>query len=296
MSARWIRVVRRQVSDATGPREYPGAVPLPFGHTARRAVSKTSFARSRAWTIQLRIAARRLRPYARRLPRGRKPTSPGEIVQRDTPAVSPHPGRHAIKQFTAHDPVAKWTRAQAWRRATAHNARRFLDKLQADMPFPIQAIQVDGGCGFKADFETECQRRGIDLFERPPRSPKLNGHVERNNGAGDTSSTPHGTCPTTTSTTSTDGSTPSPTSSTPSDRTRPLADTPLPSTFTHRQPKRTPCLICPEPGHGIDSAFGRVINSGLFTGPLHGASSRGLFTGPLHGASSRGLFTGPLHG
>ena len=71
----------------------------------------------------------------------------------------------------------------AWRRATAHDARRFLDKLQADMPFPIQAIQVDGGSGFKADFETECQRRRIDLFELPPRSPKLNGHVERNNGA-----------------------------------------------------------------------------------------------------------------
>ena len=51
------------------------------------------------------------------------------------------------------------------------------------MPFPIRAIQVDGGAGFKADFERERQTRGIDLFELPPRSPKLNGHVERNNGA-----------------------------------------------------------------------------------------------------------------
>ena len=113
---------------------------------------------------------------------GRKPTSLGEIVQLDTLTVSPHPGRPAIKQFTAHDPVAKWTCAQAWRHATAHNAKRFLDKLQADMPFPSEAIQVDGGSEFKADFETECQRRGIDLFELPPRSPKRNGHVERNNG------------------------------------------------------------------------------------------------------------------
>ena len=127
-------------------------------------------------------AARRLRPHARRLPKGRKPTTPGEILQLDTLTVSPHPDRPAIKQFTAHDPVTKWTCAQAWRRATAHNARRFLDKLQADMPFPIQAIQVDGGSEFKADFETECQRRCIDLFELPPRSPQLNGHVERNNG------------------------------------------------------------------------------------------------------------------
>ncbi len=128
-------------------------------------------------------AARRVRPYARRLPKGRKPTSPGEIVQLDTLTISTHPGRPAIKQFTAHDPVAKWTCAQAWRRATAHNAKRFLDKLRDHMPFPIEAIQVDGGAEFKADFETECQRRGIALLELPPRSPKLNDHVERNNGA-----------------------------------------------------------------------------------------------------------------
>ena len=128
-------------------------------------------------------AVRRARPYARRLPKGRKASTPGEIVQLDTLTVSSHPGQPAIKQFTACDPVAKWTCAQAWRRATAHNAKRFLDKLQADMPFPIQAIQVDGGSEFKADFETECRRRGITLFELPPRSPELNGHVERNNGA-----------------------------------------------------------------------------------------------------------------
>ena len=51
------------------------------------------------------------------------------------------------------------------------------------MPFPIEAIQVDGGSGFKVDFETERQRRSIALFERPPRAPRLNGHGERNNGA-----------------------------------------------------------------------------------------------------------------
>jgi len=47
------------------------------------------------------------------------------------------------------------------------------------MPFPIRAIQVDGGSEFQDVFEEECQRRGIKLFVLPPRSPKLNGHVER---------------------------------------------------------------------------------------------------------------------
>ena len=47
------------------------------------------------------------------------------------------------------------------------------------MPFPVKAIQVDGGSEFEAIFEEECQRRGIKLFVLPPRSPKLNGAVER---------------------------------------------------------------------------------------------------------------------
>jgi len=40
-------------------------------------------------------------------------------------------------------------------------------------------IQVDGGSEFESVFEKECQARGIRLFVLPPRSPKLNGGVER---------------------------------------------------------------------------------------------------------------------
>ena len=41
-------------------------------------------------------AARRLRPHARRLPKGRKPTTPGEILQLDTlhRLATPGPARH----------------------------------------------------------------------------------------------------------------------------------------------------------------------------------------------------------
>jgi putative transposase len=49
------------------------------------------------------------------------------------------------------------------------------------MPYKIKAIQVDGGSEFEAVFEMECQKRGIQLFVLPPRSPKLNGGVERAN-------------------------------------------------------------------------------------------------------------------
>ena len=54
-----------------------------------------------------------------------------------------------------------------------------VDTLLRRMPFPIKVIQVDGGSEFQDSFEEECQRRGIKLFVLLPRSPKLNGHVER---------------------------------------------------------------------------------------------------------------------
>ena len=47
------------------------------------------------------------------------------------------------------------------------------------MPFPVRAIQVDGGSEFCGEFEEACRERGIRLFVLPPHSPKLNGYVER---------------------------------------------------------------------------------------------------------------------
>ena len=60
-------------------------------------------------------------------------------------------------------------------------AAQFLDTLQHRMPFPIRAVQVDGGSEFAAEFELACQQRRLHLFVLPPRSPKLNGAVERAN-------------------------------------------------------------------------------------------------------------------
>lgn len=136
-------------------------------------------------TLRRNPGARRVRPtavrrYARRLPKGRKPTKPGELVQIDTLFVNVGPGK-AIKHFTAYDPVAKWTTGLVATRATATAA--ILDKLIRDAPFEIKGIQVDGGSEFKAAFEKACKDKGLELFVLPPKSPKLNGAVERNQGA-----------------------------------------------------------------------------------------------------------------
>jgi transposase InsO family protein len=60
---------------------------------------------------------------------------------------------------------------------------RILKKLVEDMPFAVEAIQVDGGSEFMAEFEAECARRDLKLYVLPPRTPELNGAVERCNGA-----------------------------------------------------------------------------------------------------------------
>ncbi len=120
----------------------------------------------------------RPRPYAVRKPKEYQARVPGDLVQLDTLDVRPLPGV-VLKHFTARDVVSRWDVIEVHTRATAATAERFLDRLLERMPFPVNAIQVDGGPEFQASFEGACQERGIRLFVLPPRSPKLNGHVER---------------------------------------------------------------------------------------------------------------------
>jgi transposase InsO family protein len=135
--------------------------------------------------LRKRSHARRWTPkrrFAVRLPKNLKAEAPGHIAQLDTVYITLAPGK-SVKHFTAYDPAAKWTVGQAFNRATAKSAALFLDKVLRDMPVKPKAIQVDGGSEFMAEFEEACQAKGITLFVLPPRSPKLNGAVERCNGA-----------------------------------------------------------------------------------------------------------------
>lgn len=118
------------------------------------------------------------RPYAIRKPKSYTVSVPGDLVQVDTLDVRPLPGK-IIKQFTARDMVSRWDVIQAFRSATARNASSFLDTVIERSPYPVKAVQVDGGSEFQADFEMACAEKGIRLFVLPPRSPKLNGCVER---------------------------------------------------------------------------------------------------------------------
>jgi putative transposase len=127
------------------------------------------------------ISARRSlqrRPYAVRKPKEYIARVPGDIVQVDTMDVRPLPGV-IIKHFGARDVISKWDVVEASSCATAASAARFITTISTRMPFKVKAIQVDGGSEFQSIFEETCDKLGIRLFVLPPRSPKLNGHVER---------------------------------------------------------------------------------------------------------------------
>jgi len=149
-----------------------GRILLRLGRTGelhearRRGIS----ARKRAWR----------RPHAVRKPADFVALRPGDLVQVDTLDIRPLPGL-VFKQFTARDVVSRWDTVELHRRASSRSAVAILDALAARMPFGIRAISVDNGSEFMAEFEQACADRGIALLTLPPRSPKLNGCVERAN-------------------------------------------------------------------------------------------------------------------
>jgi transposase InsO family protein len=127
-------------------------------------------ARKRAWG----------RPHAVRKPKGFVAAAPGDLVQVDTLDVRPVAGL-VLKQFTARDVVSRWDVLELRASASARSAVAILDALAARMPFGVRALSVDNGSEFMAEFEAACAERGIALLTLPPRSPKLNGCVERAN-------------------------------------------------------------------------------------------------------------------
>lgn len=120
----------------------------------------------------------RKRPWAIRKPKHWRIEPPGDLVEVDTKEIRLRRGV-VLKHFPARDVISRWDVLEVQGRATSLAAARFFDTLLERLPFPVKALQVDGGSEFAAEFEEACQQRDVPLFVLPPRSPKLNGHVER---------------------------------------------------------------------------------------------------------------------
>ena len=153
------------------------------GRILHQAMHQEKRIRPAAFYTRGRVKPKKPRPFkghAQRWKAGTKAKKPGEMVQLDTMTVH-FPG-FTVKHFNAVCPITGLVIARAGTRATAASAERFLDYLCRKAPFPIVSLQVDGGSEFMGKFEEACRDRGIALHVLPPRSPKLNGCVERANG------------------------------------------------------------------------------------------------------------------
>lgn len=100
---------------------------------------------------------------------------PGERVQMDVCKIRP-----GLYQFTAIDDCSRYLVAGLARRPSAAATLAFLDQVLDEMPFPIQRIQTDRGAEFFAEaVQRRLMAETIKFRPIPPRSPHLNGKVER---------------------------------------------------------------------------------------------------------------------
>ena len=86
---------------------------------------------------------------------------------------------NSLKEFRAVCPVTRLQYCKVYSRATSGIATSFLMEVMEKLH--VKAIQVDGGSEFMGEFEAVCKEKGIPLKVLPPRSPELNGIVERAN-------------------------------------------------------------------------------------------------------------------
>ncbi len=100
---------------------------------------------------------------------------PGDRVQIDTCKIGP-----AIYQYTAIDDCSRFRVLEIYKRRTAANTLKFLDKMFEEFPFPIQRIQSDRGLEFFAEaVQRKMMEYSVKFRPIKPASPHLNGKVER---------------------------------------------------------------------------------------------------------------------
>ena len=100
---------------------------------------------------------------------------PGDRVQMDTMKIAP-----AVYQYTAVDDCSRFRVLGVFSRRSATQTLSFLERVVEEMPFAIERIQTDrGGEFFAEQVQNWLARHYIKFRPIPPRSPHLNGKVER---------------------------------------------------------------------------------------------------------------------
>nr|WP_027927470.1 IS481 family transposase [Amycolatopsis benzoatilytica] len=162
-----------------------------------RRYHDVTISRSTVWRILCRLdlgrlpASQRYRRHDRRWKRYEK-QRPGHQVQIDVKFVEPLPpagkagvtlkpvGRRGkFYQFTAIDDCTRLRILKIYSTLNQKTAIQFLDYVLSQLPFAVEKIQTDNGTEFGTQFHWHVLDKGIGHVYIKPRTPHLNGKVER---------------------------------------------------------------------------------------------------------------------
>jgi transposase InsO family protein len=142
---------------------------------------------SGVWRILKRLdlnrlpSSQRYKRHDRRWKRYEK-QQPGHRVQIDVKFIAPLKGSHKrghYYQFTAIDDCTRLRVLRIYPTLNQKTAIAFVDYVAAKLPFHIETIQTDNGSEFQSAFHWHVLDKGINHVYIKPRTPRLNGKVER---------------------------------------------------------------------------------------------------------------------
>ncbi len=108
-----------------------------------------------------------------------KPT-PGHRLQMDVKFLERLPGsRRRLYQFTAIDDCTRIRVLKVFDACNQRTAIQFLDEVIRRLPFRVHVVQTDNGSEFQSQFHWHVQSLDIKHVYIRPRTPRLNGKVER---------------------------------------------------------------------------------------------------------------------
>jgi transposase InsO family protein len=125
------------------------------------------------------------RPHGQRWQRYEKPR-PGHRLQMDVKFLERIPGsQKRLYQFTAIDDCTRIRVLKVFDACNQRTAIRFLDEVVRRLPFRVLVLQTDNGAEFQSQFHWHVESLDIQHVYIRPRTPHLNGKVERSHRVDD---------------------------------------------------------------------------------------------------------------
>jgi transposase InsO family protein len=130
-------------------------------------------------------ASQKHRQHARRWKRYEK-QQPGHRVQMDVKFLERIPGtRKRFYQFTAIDDCTRIRVLKIYDACNQKTAIDFVNAVVRRLPFRVLVLQTDNGAEFQSSFHWHVEELGIRHVYIKPRTPRLNGKVERSHRVDD---------------------------------------------------------------------------------------------------------------